>query len=178
MQNSLDTLPASWNEGMMWGTTRPHVYAGVRSRTGPRFIFADVLWAKAPTRGKDGADGKAKAPVVLRHDCKMEDGLGKYGWDRHNGVSFGSQTILDPKAGVGMDVSFVKQHHGEWALGVSNVDAEGRATVMFAFGCGDDRGSKGKKVIEAPSTTLASTMTFAGLGVSGQCSSRCFVRAR
>lgn len=27
--------------------------------------------------------------VTVRHDCRMEDKLDKYGWDRHNGISFG-----------------------------------------------------------------------------------------
>ena len=49
----VDALTDAWQQRMMWGTTRPHIYAGVRSRTGPSFIFADVLWSVTQPRDPD-----------------------------------------------------------------------------------------------------------------------------
>ena len=46
------------------------------------------------------------------------------------------------------DISFVKQHHSEWALGVSKLHLKStddeHATIMFAFGSGDDEGCVGR----------------------------------
>lgn len=53
----------------------------------------------------------------IRHWCKMEDGLQKYGWLQHDGRNFGIQEIHDDN--VLIETSFIKfytgKFGGEWS---------------------------------------------------------------
>ena len=52
----------------------------------------------------------------LRHWCDQNDGLARFGWNMHDGETFGTQEIVD--RGVRLETSFVKRrggrHGGEW----------------------------------------------------------------
>jgi mannosyl-oligosaccharide glucosidase len=56
----------------------------------------------------------------IRHWCKMEDGLQKYGWLQHDGKNFGVQEIHDDN--VLIETSFIKfytgKFGGEWTARV------------------------------------------------------------
>uniref|UniRef100_K3W5A0 Mannosyl-oligosaccharide glucosidase n=1 Tax=Globisporangium ultimum (strain ATCC 200006 / CBS 805.95 / DAOM BR144) TaxID=431595 RepID=K3W5A0_GLOUD len=74
--NSQDTL--------RWGTYRSSLYYGVRSRTYPYYVAAGLLW------GSQHEDISQ-----LRHECRQEDRLQKYGWLKHDGKRYGFQNIED-----------------------------------------------------------------------------------
>lgn len=61
----------------------------------------------------------------IRHWCKMEDGLQKYGWLQHDGKNFGVQEIHDDN--VLIETSFIKfytgKFGGEWTARI-NVQAK------------------------------------------------------
>lgn len=48
----------------------------------------------------------------IRHWCKMEDGLQKYGWLQHDGKNFGVQEIHDDN--VLIETSFIKFYSGKF----------------------------------------------------------------
>lgn len=80
----LAALPEDHNRSLLWGTYRPGVYFGVRSRTGPVAVVAGMMWGFRDARGE----------LVLRHQCQESDDLQKYGWSRHDGETFGIQVRL------------------------------------------------------------------------------------
>ncbi|CAM9775634.1 unnamed protein product [Ectocarpus fasciculatus] len=97
----LSDLPSfgQHNASMLWGTYRPGVYFGFKTRTSPVSVTGGLMW--------HGGDGHNGLPP-LRHECSEGDGLGPYGWVEHDGRSYGKQDILDKKAGVRLVTSMVK----------------------------------------------------------------------
>eukprot|EP00904_Undaria_pinnatifida_P001887 jgi/Undpi1/1169/HiC_scaffold_10.g04631.m1 len=97
----LSVLPGfqQHNASMLWGTYRPGVYFGFKTRTFPVAITGGLMW--------HGGDGRAGVEA-LRHECSEGDGLGPYGWVEHDGVSYGKQEVVDNRAGVRLVTSMVK----------------------------------------------------------------------
>lgn len=60
-------------------------------------------------------------PPKLRHTCEQGDGVGPYGWEFHDGLSFGRQHISD--GALRLTTEFVKrpggQHGGDWSWRVT-----------------------------------------------------------
>lgn len=121
----------------------------------------------------------ARPDPVVRHDTKQDDGLSKYGWIRHNGVTFGQQTIDDPQTKLSLETTFLKQSDGVWSLSVAASPSAAAAalagptlspgtTVMIAVGSGNDKGSSAKKSLtpKAPSTGNG-VVEMAGMGLAG-----------
>eukprot|EP00752_Nemacystus_decipiens_P007415 g6630.t3 len=167
----LSELPGfgTHNASMLWGTYRPGVYFGFKTRTSPLAVTGGLLW-----HGGDGRSAEA-----LRHECNEGDGLGPYGWVEHDGRSYGKQDIQDTKAGIRLVTSMVKpaqlDQHGSGSAAVDGGAAEvhlasriqlfpigtvttgpgvapRRASIYFYIGldCGDaDAGGEGSSCLEA-----------------------------
>lgn len=58
------------------------MYFGVRART-PQSLLFGMMWTPTEAAGP------------LRHTCEQSDSLRRYGWNEHDGSSYGSQTIED-----------------------------------------------------------------------------------
>lgn len=60
-------------------------------------------------------------PPKLRHTCEQGDGVGPYGWEFHDGLSFGRQHIYD--GALRLTTEFVKRpgghHGGDWSWRVT-----------------------------------------------------------
>uniref|UniRef100_A0A7S4PGV9 Mannosyl-oligosaccharide glucosidase n=1 Tax=Guillardia theta TaxID=55529 RepID=A0A7S4PGV9_GUITH len=109
-------LTKEYNASMYWGTYRPHLFLGVKTRSANP-VVASVMWHKTD------------ALNPLRHEA-TSSGIKKYGWVRHDGRNFGHEVILDENCGVNLNFTFVKHGHdnakgGDWAVRVS---ASPRAT--------------------------------------------------
>ncbi|KAK2438021.1 mannosyl-oligosaccharide glucosidase [Trifolium repens] len=95
-------------ESLYWGTYRPHLYLGIRTRT-PQSLMAGLMWIGV----KDGSNH-------LRHVCKHEDDLSAYGWGKHNGRDYGHQVLVDH--GMILTTEFLKSkgdnsgYGGDWAV--------------------------------------------------------------
>lgn len=76
-----------------------------------------LMWAQHGTTPK------------LRHTCEQGDGVGPYGWEFHDGLSFGRQHIQD--GALRLTTEFVKrpggQHGGDWSWRVT-VEPQVRAS--------------------------------------------------
>ena len=97
--SALGAFPAAHNASLLWGSYRPQVYFGLRTRTFPANVFG-MFW--------HGANADR-----MRHQCSEGDPIRRYGWEEHDGRSFGSQRIFDDKAdreavGAILHTSFVK----------------------------------------------------------------------
>ncbi|XP_026725549.1 mannosyl-oligosaccharide glucosidase [Trichoplusia ni] len=106
-----------------WGTYRPGVYMGLKSRE-PRSPVFGLMWYELAAAAQKG----------IRHWCDQNDNLATYGWLRHDGVTFGEQLISDPPHNI--TTSFIKtpggEHGGQWTARI-NVTTRGNANVPFVL---------------------------------------------
>ncbi|XP_071479946.1 mannosyl-oligosaccharide glucosidase-like [Diadema antillarum] len=108
-----DASSAARNPGRFWGTYRPGVYFGVKTRS-PKSPVAGLMWFQqnpsAPNRD-----------IKLRHSCEQGDGLERYGWLEHDGVNFGIQEIIDGPLQI--KTAFAKRgggkNGGDWSASIS-----------------------------------------------------------
>lgn len=79
-----------------------------------------LMWAQ---------QGATPGTPKLRHTCEQGDGVGPYGWEFHDGLSFGRQHIQD--GALRLTTEFVKrpggQHGGDWSWRVT-VEPQVRAS--------------------------------------------------
>jgi len=85
-----------------WGSYRPGVYFGMKTRA-TKDINTGLMWF-LPRYIQQGGLG-------LRHWCEQGDNLQQFGWNKHDGVNFGLQSVLDRS--VNITTSFVKQPGGD-----------------------------------------------------------------
>lgn len=121
--------------GLRWGSYRPNVYFGVKARVADSPLLGLMWWvALQDSLGRcmgsmlrdglryDPADGRLDN---LRHDCRQEDQLDRYGtiahcplkrsadlvlqtgWLVHDGVRFGIHEVLDRRLAVNMTVQYI-----------------------------------------------------------------------
>lgn len=82
---------------LRWGTYRSGHYLGIRSRTKPVFVSAGLLW------GSQHEDLSQ-----LRHECRQDDRLQKYGWLQHDGRRFARQVIEDQANRVQLTTHYLR----------------------------------------------------------------------
>lgn len=118
-----------------WGTYRPGNYFGLKTRD-PHSLVMGLMWF-SPSRLRPGGEG-------IRHWCESGDNLKKYGWNQHDGRTFGVQQIDDEP--FQLETSFVKfpagNYGGHWTArvsvarrkdGVGSRDAHGEDVVEEPF---------------------------------------------
>ena len=97
LPSALSAFPAAHNASLLWGSYRPAVYFGLRTRSFPAAVFG-LFWHGASLE-------------KMRHQCSEGDGLRRYGWEEHDGRAYGSQRIFDDAddgLGAVLHTSFVK----------------------------------------------------------------------
>ncbi|CAH2062453.1 unnamed protein product, partial [Iphiclides podalirius] len=109
---------------MYWGSYRPGVYFGLKTRE-PRSPVFGLMWYELGVTHKG-----------IRHWCDQNDKLPSYGWTRHDGVTFGEQKILDPPHAI--TTSFVKapgmEPGGHWTARINvTVPSKKRTTVGLVW---------------------------------------------
>lgn len=133
LPSALGAFPAEHNASLLWGSYRPAVYFGLRTRTFPASVFG-LFWHGA------NAD-------QMRHQCSEGDPIRRYGWEEHDGRVFGSQRIFDDKPGGGvgaiLHTKFVKPGQLDestsddvhWAARVAVERSEGASdpTVLYLY---------------------------------------------
>ncbi|NXU55680.1 MOGS glucosidase, partial [Turnix velox] len=107
-----------------WGTYRPHVYFGMKTRS-PRAVVTGLMWLQ---QGPGGGS--------LRHTCEQGDGLARYGWLMHDGENFGVQEIRD--GDLLLKTEFVKrpggEHGGDWSWRVTaRVEGKGGPVPLLSL---------------------------------------------
>lgn len=99
-------------DDLYWGTYRPGHYFGLKVRH-PRSPVFGLMWFTPSTY--------TGGNFPLRHWCEQGDGVQRFGWQQHDGRSFGVQQIVDTK--VQLVTSFVKrpamEMGGDWSARVA-----------------------------------------------------------
>ena len=93
---------------LLWGTYRPSVYFGVRSRTAADAVVAGLMWERARGAAAEGRGGGGAGARAVRHECREGDGVEKFGWNKHDGRAFGRQRVVDATHALALETSFVK----------------------------------------------------------------------
>eukprot|EP00741_Cyanophora_paradoxa_P010634 tig00020537_g10278.t1 len=95
---------AERNASLLWGSYRPNLYFGLRTRH-PESLLAGLMWFD-PNR--------PDALERVRHRCEhgRESGLESYGWQAHDGATYGRHVADDAANGVVVTASFVKASSG------------------------------------------------------------------
>lgn len=89
-------LSAEHVSAYLWGTYRPHLYFGVRTRCATDALLGGLAWF-------DADNG-----LPLRHVAQQHDGV-RFHWVHHNGRDYGRQVIEDTRLGLQLTVSFWKR---------------------------------------------------------------------
>lgn len=102
------------NPQMYWGTYRANLYFGMKTRS-PRSPVVGLMWFEE-------LPGNKKRPQPnIRHWCKPNDNVLRYGWKKHDGKNFGIQEIVDTN--FKLTTSFIKHHNtlsgGDWSWRIS-----------------------------------------------------------
>lgn len=129
----LTHFSAEHNASLLWGTYRPGVYFGVKSRTSPEAVVAGLMWTSV---GKGGRiDGSR-----LRHTCEeaeTREGL-HFGYTEHDGRAYATQVITDPQLQVELKTSFLKHSHHHWTMRVTGASSKGKKALFFYVGIDDE----------------------------------------
>lgn len=114
----------------LWGTYRSHLYFGLRTRTPESLLFGLLWFSQYPKSGQ----------LQIRYTCEQGDNLPKYGWLRHDGVSYGEQEIVDED--FILTTEFIKKPHGarggDWTARIKGKTRHGEkqsyqaVSLMFA----------------------------------------------
>ena len=121
-----------------WGTYRPGLYFGVRSKS-PQSTLMGLMWT-------DPQDYNALDSI--RHEARQSDGIKKWGWQAHDGESFGRQRLED--GDVGLEIFWQKSDSNpeDWSVrlhvfsldssldletDVSQDDGEFKARTVFVY---------------------------------------------
>ena len=107
---SLDVQLKERNTHILWGSYRPHVYFGLRPRL-PESVVFGLMWLQYDPNKPD--------PVIVRHFCRHEDGLKRFGWTHHDGHSFGSQELVESNYELRTDFITDIGNVGRWKARVS-----------------------------------------------------------
>ncbi|KAG2443621.1 hypothetical protein HXX76_001971 [Chlamydomonas incerta] len=78
---------AAYKDRMLWGSYRSGLYFGMRTRT-PKGLVSGLMWF-------DPDDFQTLQQYRVRHEANQGDGLGSYGWKRHDGRNYGQQVLVD-----------------------------------------------------------------------------------
>ncbi|KAG5674996.1 hypothetical protein PVAND_004937 [Polypedilum vanderplanki] len=105
-------VPKQPDSEKFWNTYRANTYFGLKTRD-PNSMVLGLMWY-FPNKLRPNGDG-------IRHWCKLEDNLKKYGWLQHDGKNFGIQEIHEDN--YVLETSFIKfytgKFGGEWTARVS-----------------------------------------------------------
>ncbi|KAL5038334.1 hypothetical protein BDV3_006485 [Batrachochytrium dendrobatidis] len=114
------------NASLLWGTYRPNLYFGARSRT-PETVLAGLMWF--------GISNLASKPWDnIRHSCEQDAGLAGYAWNKHSGRNFGDQTIIDKTNNVSIRTQFLKSADGtDWTVRISGTPLPDSTTADISL---------------------------------------------
>ncbi|CAB3406199.1 unnamed protein product [Caenorhabditis bovis] len=93
---SLDKLPSIQGpdyDTKLWGSYRPHLYFGMRTRSPTSPLFG-MMWYEQPNY---------VLKPHIRHWCNQGDGIDRYGWYEADARTFGKQNITESSGRIQTD---------------------------------------------------------------------------
>eukprot|EP01006_Ploeotia_vitrea_P040165 TRINITY_DN66407_c2_g1_i1.p1 TRINITY_DN66407_c2_g1~~TRINITY_DN66407_c2_g1_i1.p1 ORF type:complete len:792 (+),score=84.17 TRINITY_DN66407_c2_g1_i1:29-2404(+) len=135
-----DYHTSEYNSTMLWGSYRPHLYHGMRTRTS-KGVMTGLMWADK--KGKYG----------VRHTAEDTDKV-IFRWEAHDGQYFGHHTIADKEVGIGIETYMVKQPRGkqggDWSVRFTgSIPSSGFKQVVFGYYMLVEGGGKHLSLVDA-----------------------------
>ncbi|KAI8912787.1 glycoside hydrolase [Gorgonomyces haynaldii] len=121
----------SYNDTMFWGTYRPNLYFGTRTRTA-HTLLTGLMWYGTTDINQQPWDN-------IRHTCEHDDNISGYAWHKHDGQTFGTQAVRDNLYNIIITTDFVKvpgdHPGGDWAVRITGtcIDADLPCDVTLGF---------------------------------------------
>lgn len=106
--------------GSFCGTYRGYTYVGLRCQYVESPLLG-LMWYQPSSSHHNVED---PLPSRIRHEPNHNDGLSQFGWNEHDGESFGLQRISDPKKQVNLTVQWVRVLEEEDDRAWSAIDDE------------------------------------------------------
>lgn len=120
---------------MKWGTYRPQVFFGMKTRS-TRPMITGLMWSPAHAHYFND-NGGAGSHMSLRHTSEMDSNI-SYGWNQHDGRSFGRQEILDRSNQLRLMTEMLKTVVPNDRDGDSSGDSGGDIPAVSALSKGGD----------------------------------------
>ena len=121
-------LSPSFFKTPTWGTYRPGYYFGLR-RAAPLSTVAGLMWTH-PSHDD--------ALQSIRHEARQEHGIQKWGWQVHDGSTYGRQTIEDRDLALEIQWAKAPNDTDGWTARVSasslNETRTSETTLFFYIG--------------------------------------------
>eukprot|EP01112_Ceratiomyxa_fruticulosa_P004412 TRINITY_DN1496_c0_g2_i1.p1 TRINITY_DN1496_c0_g2~~TRINITY_DN1496_c0_g2_i1.p1 ORF type:complete len:812 (-),score=157.66 TRINITY_DN1496_c0_g2_i1:58-2493(-) len=122
------------NSTLLWGTYRPSVYFGTKTRD-PTPLITGIMWVSHTP--------DPLSSTKIRHTCEESDKLGRYGWLQHDGKNYGVQEIIDRHNNLNLTTIFVKKDQN-WSARITGfpdnkVIQSYPISLMFYIGGEDDQ---------------------------------------
>jgi mannosyl-oligosaccharide glucosidase len=106
------------NQSLFWGTYRPHLLAGVRTRES-RSLLVGIAWYD---------EGKM---FPLRHTAEEGEDV-TFRWEAHDGRWYGREVITDRQNGLHVTVRFLKAPEGnEWRMQIDGYRTRSTRPLRF-----------------------------------------------
>ncbi|KAI9314210.1 glycoside hydrolase [Dichotomocladium elegans] len=120
------------NESLLWGTYRPNLYFGTRTRL-PESLMSGLIWFDA-----SNFQGFQRA----RHACDQGDGIQGYGYQKHDGRTYAMQKINDAPSNIAITTEFIKipggEHGGDWGVRIHGIPVDNQhpstTSIIYYFG--------------------------------------------
>ncbi|KAG8755563.1 Processing alpha glucosidase I [Ceratobasidium sp. 428] len=108
-----ETLNATLDDSLLWGTYRPNLYFGLRPRL-PQSLMTGLMWFGTQD---------FKSLTKTRHACEQGDDLRSYTWTEHDMRQGAIQVLKDPHNNLELKTEWLKipggDHGGSWAARIS-----------------------------------------------------------
>jgi Glycosyl hydrolase family 63 N-terminal domain/Glycosyl hydrolase family 63 C-terminal domain len=91
------------------GTYRAYPYVGMRCQYDSSPLMG-LMWYQPFSNSREHSRSRANVMSLrskLRHECTHDDHLDRFGWNQHDGKSYGRQDISDPQNQVNLTVQWV-----------------------------------------------------------------------
>lgn len=115
-----EIFDAAYQKEMFWGTYRPGLYLGLRTRS-PSGLMGGLTWTGA---------SEINYIHQIRHDAQQEDI--QYQWDVHNGRDFGIQSIYDKELDINFTTTWIQQAT-DWTLRISTSSSRSKPVSFFFY---------------------------------------------
>ncbi|KAI7865401.1 glycoside hydrolase [Spinellus fusiger] len=120
------------NSSLLWGTYRPNLYFGTRPRL-PESLMTGLMWFDA---------SHYQGFQRMRHACDQGDGIKGYGYNKHDGRHYATQSIHDTPNNLHITTEFIKvpggENGGDWGVRIKGKpiddDYESLNSLLFYIG--------------------------------------------
>ena len=124
----------------IWGSFRPGLYFGMKSRYSKESVSTGLMWAPS-------ASGRG-----FRHQTNQDELM--FEWLKHDGTNYGIESMIDAEYGLHLNATFIipdssttQQHRPAWVQRITmQSNRKAKNSMLFYFGLDDVKSNKFKNM--------------------------------